>query len=65
MIGELAERGLKVGYRSVWTFMHAEGPSYKKAVIAREQDRPDIVPRGEASHPPANSWYGMKLSGIN
>jgi transposase len=41
----LAERGLKVGYRSVWTFMHAEGLSYKKAVIAREQYRPDIARR--------------------
>ena len=30
LIGELAERGLKVGYRSVWTFVHAEGLRYKK-----------------------------------
>lgn len=30
LIVELAERGLKVGYRSVWTFVHAEGLSYKK-----------------------------------
>jgi putative transposase len=26
----LAERGLKVDYRSVWAFVHAEGLSYKK-----------------------------------
>ena len=31
LIVELAERGLKVGYRSVWTFVHAEGLSYKKS----------------------------------
>jgi transposase len=30
LIVELAERGLKVGYRSVWTFVHAAGLSYKK-----------------------------------
>jgi transposase len=27
---EFAERGLNVGYSSVWTFVHAEGLSYKK-----------------------------------
>ena len=31
LIVELPERGLKVGYRSVWTFVHAEGLSYKKS----------------------------------
>jgi putative transposase len=32
LVGELAgERGLKVDYRSVWAFVHAEGLSYKKA----------------------------------
>ena len=31
LIVELAGRGLKVGYRSVWTFVHAEGLSYKKS----------------------------------
>jgi putative transposase len=29
-VGELAERGLKVDYRSVWEFVHAEGLTYKK-----------------------------------
>jgi transposase len=28
--GELAERGLKVDYRTVWEFVHAEKLSYKK-----------------------------------
>jgi putative transposase len=29
-VGELAERGLKVDYRSVWNFVHAEKLSFKK-----------------------------------
>jgi putative transposase len=30
LVAELAERGLKVDYRSVWRFVHDEGLSYKK-----------------------------------
>jgi transposase len=30
LVGELAERGLKVDYRSVWAFVHAEKLSHKK-----------------------------------
>jgi putative transposase len=30
LVRELAERGLKVDYRSVWEFVHAEGLSHKK-----------------------------------
>jgi len=30
LVAELAERGLRVDYRSVWEFVHAEGLSYKK-----------------------------------
>lgn len=30
LVAELAERGLKVDYRSVWEFVHAEGLTYKK-----------------------------------
>ncbi len=30
LVAELAERGLKVDYRSVWEFVHAENLSYKK-----------------------------------
>jgi putative transposase len=29
-VGELADRGLKVDYRSVWEFVHAEKLSFKK-----------------------------------
>jgi transposase len=30
LVAELAERGLKVDYRTVWTFVHAEKLSFKK-----------------------------------
>lgn len=30
LVSELAERGVKVDYRSVWEFVHAEKLSYKK-----------------------------------
>ena len=30
LVAELAERGLKVDYRSVWNFVHAEKQSFKK-----------------------------------
>ena len=30
LVAEFAERGLKVDYRSVWNFVHAEKLSYKK-----------------------------------
>ena len=30
LVAELAERGLKVDYRTVWSFVHGEGLSFKK-----------------------------------
>jgi transposase len=45
LVAELAERGLKVDYRSVWEFVHAEKLSFKKSVVAGERDRPDVVRR--------------------
>lgn len=35
LVAELGERGLKVDYRSVWNFIHAEGLSYKKKRIRK------------------------------
>jgi putative transposase len=32
LVAELAERGLRVDYRSVWAFVHAENLSHKKRV---------------------------------
>jgi transposase len=39
-VAELAERGVVVSYRTVWKFVHANKLSYKKTVLAAEQDRP-------------------------
>jgi transposase len=30
LVAELAERGLKIDYRTMWAFAHAEGLSFKK-----------------------------------
>ena len=30
LVAELAERGLKVDYRTMWEFVHAEGLTHKK-----------------------------------
>jgi transposase len=35
LVAELAERGVKVDYRQVWEFVHAEGLSFKKKRSAR------------------------------
>jgi transposase len=45
LVAELAGRGLKVDYRSVWEFVHAEKLSFKKSVVAGERDRPDVARR--------------------
>jgi transposase len=46
LVAELAKRGLKVDYRTVWDFVHAEKLSHKKkTLIAAEQDRPDVARR--------------------
>jgi len=44
LVAELA--GLKVDYRTVWEFVHAEKLSHKKkTLIAAEQNRPDVARR--------------------
>ena len=35
LVEELSERGLKVDYHTVWTFVHAEGLSHKKRPRSR------------------------------
>ncbi|WP_354066536.1 IS630 family transposase [Bradyrhizobium sp. OAE829] len=46
LVAELAGRGLKVDYHSVWDFVHAEKLSFKKKrVAADERDRPDVARR--------------------
>jgi putative transposase len=49
LVADLAERGLKVDYHSVWSFVHAEGLSFKKnragwrAKPPRHRAPPDAV----------------------
>ncbi len=43
LVTELAERGLKVDYRTMWKFVRREGLSFKKTLLASEQDRPDVA----------------------
>jgi transposase len=45
LVAELGGRGLKVDYRSVWEFVHAEKLSFKKSVVAGERDRSDVARR--------------------
>ena len=40
LVAEIAERGLKVDYRTVWNFMHAEGLSFKKKRSAKRARSP-------------------------
>src|SRR4051812_612685 len=40
---ELAERGLKVSYGAVWSFLAAEGLTVKKTLHAAEPERVDVV----------------------
>jgi len=44
---ELAGRGMTVDYRTVWSFVHDEGLSFKKSVLPAEQLRPAIARRRE------------------
>jgi transposase len=43
-----AERGLKVDYRSVWEFVHAEGLSFKKNPSARRARSPRRAKKARA-----------------
>lgn len=45
LVAELAGRGLKVDYHSVWDFVHAAKLSFKKSVAAGERDRPAVARR--------------------
>jgi putative transposase len=45
LVAELAERGLKVDYRSVWQFVHDQGLSFKKN---RARQRTGASGRGAA-----------------
>ena len=40
---ELLERGIKISYGAVWSFLAAEGLTFKKTLHAAEQERPDVA----------------------
>jgi putative transposase len=40
LVKELAERGVRVDYRSVWTFVHEEGLSFKKNRVRQRTGAP-------------------------
>ena len=50
LVAELAERGLKFDYRAVWSLVHGEKLSFKKAVVASARDRPDVAHRRAQWH---------------
>ena len=45
LVCELAARGLRVDYRTVWKAVHRAGYSFKKTALAAEQCRPDVARR--------------------
>ena len=48
LVAELAERGLKVDYRTMWEFLHAEKLSYKKDADCRRAGSPRCRPSADA-----------------
>jgi hypothetical protein len=55
LVAELAGRGLKVDYHSMWDFVHGEKLSFKKSVVAGERDRPDVARRRA-------QWQSIKVA---
>ena len=56
LVAELAERGLKVDYRSVWEFVHAEKLSFKK-------NRGGWRARSPRRRPPASAVEKVPVAG--
>ena len=56
LVHELAERGVKVDYHSVWTFVHDEGLSFKKKRSPqRARSAPDPTPPSAMEDVPGTS----------
>ena len=73
LVGELAARGLKVDYRSVWNFVHGGGPSGRSGRAGStpgawcSSTRPGRRPtwsRCAAGRPKANDWWRKFLTAI-
>lgn len=58
LVTELADRGVRVDYRSVWRFVHAEGLSFKKKPHGQRtgstQRRPAPATVAKVSGPPSS-----------
>jgi putative transposase len=48
LVVELSERGLKVDYRTVWTFVHREGLSFKKNRAGQRAGSPGCGPQARS-----------------
>lgn len=55
LVGELAERGVKVDSRSVWEFVHAEGLSHKKRHWSPPSKTAPMSPGAAGSGSPARA----------
>ena len=58
LVAELADRGVRVDYRSIWRFVHAEGLSFKKKSHGQRtgstQRRPAPAAVAKVSRPPSS-----------
>lgn len=55
LVRELAERGLKVDYHSVWDFVHAEGLTHKKRLWSQPNRTDRTSPAAARSGSPAKA----------
>src|SRR5438067_7621701 len=57
LVAELAERGLKVDYRTMWSFVHAERLSFKKNRAGCRTGSPRRrAPSGAVARAPLRGW---------
>ena len=60
LVEELAERGLEVDYRTIWTFVHGEGLSFKKKASCQASK---TVPASPASGRAGTNIRGCLIQG--
>jgi transposase len=64
LVAELAGRGLKVDYRTVWTFVHGEGLSFKKPSCQASKTGLTSLASGHAGKPRGRSIRGGSSSSM-
>ena len=67
LVAELAGRGLKVDYRSVWEFVHAEKLSFKKkrgGWRTRSSRRRKAAKRHSARAPAGGQWHAVTVKRV-